>query len=72
MEINKEIASLLYEFFSKDPYKVLVWLNTPNPNFGGVSPWFLMDQGRSHKVLNFIKNAKDENGWHLEKGGKGE
>lgn len=52
-----EIRTLLYEFFGNSD-KVIKWLDVPNPMFGGISPSTLIQAGRAHKVLEFIKNAK--------------
>jgi hypothetical protein len=60
----EEIRELLKEFFRgpENHWKVDAWLTTHNPNFGCI-PMTLIQMGRAHKVRNFIKNAKDENGW---------
>lgn len=55
------IASYLLEFFKDDPKKAIYWLLTPNPNFGGVSPAWLITMDRHAKVIKFIETAKFEN-----------
>lgn len=54
-----EAILLLHSRFN-DIDKVSQWLNAPNPNFG-CSPMKLIMCGRSHKVLQFIKAALEEN-----------
>jgi hypothetical protein len=56
-----EILRLLQEFFKDDEKKVEYWLHTKNLNFGNLSPNFLIERGRAHKVLQFIKDAKEGN-----------
>lgn len=55
-EDRKEIASLLMEFFNKDADKVKLWLKTPNPLFGGLSPKTMSASGMDSKLLKIIKN----------------
>lgn len=50
---------MLHDFFD-DFDKVALWLVTPNPNLGGAIPINSFYTGRGHKVLQFIKAAKDE------------
>jgi len=59
--LDLEIIYLLTEHFSEDYEKVAAWLETPNPNFGDITPLQLMRAGRSKKVLEFILNAKFKN-----------
>ena len=48
-------------FFKFNIFKVQIWINTPNPLLGNVSPrWFLLI-GREEKLLKFIKNKISEN-----------
>ena len=54
-----EIKELLMSFF-EDEEKVELWLNTENPNLGGVKPLKLMESDRADKVIAFIKSALDE------------
>jgi hypothetical protein len=58
-EIREEINRLLRVFFKHTPEKIEVWLNTPNLNFGGCSPNKLIQLGRGHKVLAFVKEAAE-------------
>lgn len=59
--ICDDITDLLIEFFKGDQEKIKLWLDSDNLNFGGSSPGLLMNNGRAHKVLAFIKAAIDEN-----------
>jgi hypothetical protein len=56
----KEIVGLLAEFFENDDTKIITWLNMRNYGLGDISPASLIKVGRSKKVLQFIKAAKDE------------
>ena len=44
-----------------DSEKAMIWMNTPNPLLGQLVPLNMILIGRGHKLLAFIKNAKDEN-----------
>lgn len=44
-----------------DIKKVCSWLNTKNLNFGGIKPITLIAIGKGHKVLQFIKDAREGN-----------
>lgn len=59
-ETNIEIIVNLHAFF-QNYQKIKLWLTTKNLNFGNITPLRLMQMGRSHKVLEFIINAIDEN-----------
>lgn len=63
--IRNNLASVMEDLvkFSMgwDDDKAYFWMVTPNPNFGGSSPYNLILCGRSHKVLAFIENAITEN-----------
>ena len=41
--------------------KTASWFTIGNPHFGGIKPIIMFMIGRGHKVLSFIKNAKEEN-----------
>lgn len=60
-----EIISKVHKFF-KDAKKTQTWLTTKNPHFGGISPLYLINVGRAHKVIQFIDAAADEGGWDAE------
>jgi len=55
-----ECISILYDFFG-DEEKCIVWLDTPNLNFGFTRPIDLMNQGRINKVLLWLRQAKRDN-----------
>jgi len=59
---NKEIENIkseLLSYFKGDEEKVKLWLKTPNMNFGDCSPMTLIHLNRGHKVMSFIKAAKE-------------
>lgn len=60
-DILNAIADLERIFDDQD--KVAAWLGTPNPNLGGAIPLHLIIIGRGRKVLKFIENAIEENGY---------
>lgn len=43
-----------------DEKKVLAWLKTKNPNFGGIAPIVLMNMGKAKKVRDFVEAAANE------------
>lgn len=51
------IYSGLNEIFKGEVDKVAAWLETPNLNFGGSTPDWLMKRGLGYKVLQFIEGA---------------
>jgi uncharacterized protein (DUF2384 family) len=55
-----QIIALLDEFFG-DEDKAILWLETPNLNFGSAKPIDLIKTGRANKVLLFCQNCKHEN-----------
>lgn len=54
------IIECLRDYFNCDDDKVSAWLKTKNPNFGDVSPMDLINKGRGHKVLEFVKASLKE------------
>lgn len=48
---------LLKGFFKDEPEKVNIWMTTPNPLLGNVVPMDMIDRGRGHKLIQFIKNC---------------
>jgi uncharacterized protein (DUF2384 family) len=54
------IINILYDFF-KNEDKVILWLDTPNGNFGYSKPIDVINAGRVDKVLLYCLNAKKEN-----------
>ncbi len=59
-ETNLEIVVALHAFFD-DFEKMKHWLTTKNLSFGDSRPIDIINRGRGHKVLYFIKTAIDEN-----------
>lgn len=62
-EINedyKKIKEMIKPFFEYDTEnKVNWWIETPNPNFGNISPIYLIMIGKANKVIQFIESAKE-------------
>ena len=56
-----EIFNLLMIFFKNDAVKASLWLKTPNPLLGGVTPGSLIVNSKSKRLLKFIKNQLSEN-----------
>ena len=55
------IKALVLNHFKGDTDKVKLWLNTPNPNLGEVSPNKMIELGREHKLLQFVQAQIKEN-----------
>ncbi len=55
-----ECVILLHSFF-QDEKQIAAWLKLKNPNLGGMSPIQMIQMGKAPKLLQFIKNALDEN-----------
>lgn len=53
------IYELVFQFFNDD-MKARVWLRTPNPMLGGVSPRDMMRMGRYDRLLSFVTQAIEE------------
>ena len=60
MYILERIMPALMDFFGPDEEKIKLWLDTPNPQFGGISPMEMMLRGRGEKLLTFVLDAKEE------------
>lgn len=52
-----DIIIELHIFFDSDKNKVVTWLSTDNLNFGDVSPMFLIENNKIHKVHQYIMEA---------------
>ena len=59
-ETNIKIICKLNYFFN-DFKKVIEWLEAKNPNFGDISPRWLMKIGKEDNVLQFIETSLEEN-----------
>lgn len=55
MENNRNyILGLLNEHFGSRE-KSILWLNSPNPNLGGLKPIEMINYGRVKQLIKFIK-----------------
>jgi hypothetical protein len=62
--LELQIAHGLTDFFKDEPHKIALWLLTPNPHFGNVSPSELIavrGEVGLKKVAKFVKNSIEEN-----------
>ncbi|MBS0378113.1 MAG: hypothetical protein JSS29_06490 [Proteobacteria bacterium] len=55
------ICNLVWTFF-QDDIKTKLWLQTPNPLLGDLSPRDMLRMGRYNKLLRFVTQALDQNG----------
>lgn len=53
--------NLLMDFFKGDDEKVKQWLHYPNALLGGITPAKMAEEGRSWKLLEFIKSSIEDN-----------
>jgi len=51
-KILKSVTAIL-----KSHNKALKWMDTPNPNFGDLTPNQMLGLGRSRKVYEFVKDG---------------
>lgn len=61
--MNKDLS--LFEIvntFFKDDERTKLWMKTPNPLLGKLSPNDLMSLGREKKLRLFVENQLNENG----------
>lgn len=56
------IINRVSKHMSWSPEKVELWLKTPNPFLGNVSPINMVYIGRGYKVLKFIEDAIENQG----------
>jgi hypothetical protein len=61
LENIANICNLVFQFF-QDDVKTKLWLQTPNPMLGNVSPRDMLRFGRYAKLLKFITLAMEEGG----------
>ena len=59
LENIANICNLVFQFF-QDDVKTKLWLQTPNPMLGNVSPRDMLRFGRYAKLLRFITQAMEE------------
>lgn len=61
MNEELEIINLIQKHMGWELDKAILWMETPNPHFGCVEPMYLIQLGRGHKVLEFVKGAIESN-----------
>lgn len=64
VELSEQIIEarrLVDDFFGGDLSKTKLWFETPNPLLGGITPLWLINNGRTHRLLEFIKTQLSEN-----------
>jgi uncharacterized protein (DUF2384 family) len=61
LENIANICNLVFQFF-QDDVKTKLWLQTPNPMLGNVSPRDMLRFGRYAKLLRFVNQAMEEGG----------
>lgn len=61
LEQIANIASKVGEFFDGNPELTALWLRTPNPMLGGMTPRDMVRFGRYKKLLSIITQALEEN-----------
>jgi len=59
LENIANICNLVYQYF-QDDVKTKLWLQTPNPMLGNVSPRDMLRFGRYAKLLRFVTQAMEE------------
>jgi hypothetical protein len=60
-EMLDEIFEYLVEFFKDEPKKALLWMFTPNPNLGNISPYKMYHYRRLKKLWEFVRSCRLEN-----------
>jgi uncharacterized protein (DUF2384 family) len=65
LENIANICNLVFQFF-QDDVKTKLWLQTPNPMLGNVSPRDMLRFGRYAKLLRFVNQAMEEGGAGVE------
>lgn len=56
-----EAFRMVKDFFDGDSKKAMTWMRERNPLLGGVSPRDMVANGRSDKLLKWVKSALGEN-----------
>ena len=59
LENIANICNLVFQFF-QDDVRTKLWLQTPNPMLGNVSPRDMIRFGRYTKLLRFVTHAMEE------------
>lgn len=63
IKLNEDLIHIvlgLHIFFSNEK-KVLAWLKTKNPHFGGIEPVKLINMGKAKKIRQFIEDSLEGN-----------
>lgn len=61
-QIN-ETLKLLKIFYKDAPSKVGLWLESENPMLGNIKPIEMILMGRGEKLIKYIKDHREMNGW---------
>ena len=63
MSSNKaqECYDLIKDYFKDDPKKTVEWFHDINSSLGGIRPIKMIHNGRSDKLLMFIKSTLEDN-----------
>ncbi|HXK00714.1 MAG TPA: hypothetical protein VNF93_02370 [Buchnera sp. (in: enterobacteria)] len=56
---KKLVFEMIKEYFNGNINKTFTWFTTPNSYLGGLSPLNMMKNGRTDKLLKFIKAHKE-------------
>lgn len=57
----QECFDLVKEFFKDDSRKAIDWFHEVNSSLGGIRPIEMIHNGRSDKLLKFIRSRLDGN-----------
>jgi hypothetical protein len=60
-ECLQEIYNILLDFYDDDIEMVNAWMETMNPNLGGISPNTMVKLGRHEKLLQMMQVLISEN-----------
>lgn len=60
------ICNLVFQFFDDD-VKTKLWIQTPNPMLGGITPRDMIRLGRYPKLLKFVTQAMEDEAASAEK-----
>ena len=59
--IDVMIFGHVYEYFGGNAEKTVAWMTTENPLLGNVTPYKMMEDGRSEKLLEWVEQQLSEN-----------
>lgn len=57
----QECYDLIKEYFKDDPKKAIDWFHELNSSLGGIRPIEMIHNGRSDKLLKFIRSSLEDN-----------